>query len=250
MKKTILILAILGTLVPGTRAEFSIGFEESEGYFLGDIVNQGSGDSAWKLVNGQANIIAVAADSGKSGANGITGQSTGSGSNYVYYRYEPTAKELGGEFDPDTSILHYSFDVRINGDFGSEANLAVIAFGIGGRDKTPSDSVMLIELRNSGRIAANYGGTGDANSWTAQDHQIAPKDFATISGIVNFREGYFTVELNGIPIFQQVQGGSLAFRIPSDRNPSIIIGNLNAGDNSASGYLSWNVDNIKLSLGE
>lgn len=250
MKKTILILAILGTLVPSSQAEFAIGFEDSESYFLGDIVNQGSGGSAWELVNGRANIIAVAADFGKNGSNGITGQSTGSGSNYVYYRYEPTAKELGGEFNPATSILHYSFDVRINEDFGSEANFAIITFGIGGRDKTSSDSVMLIELRNSGRIAANYGGTGDANSWTGQDHQIAPKDFTTISGIVNFREGYFTVELNGMPMFQQVQGGSLAFRMPSDRNPSIIIGNLNAGDNSTSGYLSWSVDNIKLSLGE
>lgn len=250
MKNTILILAIMGTLVPSTQAELTIGFEESEGYSLGDIVNQGSEGSTWSMVNGRANIIAVEAGSGKDGASGITGQSTGSGSNYVFYRYEPNPKDLGAEFDPTSSILHYSFDVRINSDFGSETNFAIIAFGIGGREKDGSDSVMLIELRNSGRIAANFGGADDKNTWTGQDQLISPKDFNTISGIVNFREGFYTVELNGMPLFQQVQGGSLSFRIASDRNPSIIIGNLNAGDKSTSGYLSWSVDNIKLSLGE
>ena len=246
MKLPLVIAATTVFTLASLQADLTIGFEESEKYFVGDLREQGAAIPPWTMVNGRVNIITVEDGVGKNDSRGITGIATGNASNYVYYRYQPTEAELGGQFHPSNSILRYSFDVKIDQEFGLEQHSAIFAFAVGGTTSAGEDAVMLIEVRNNGRIAANYN-KGSENGFTGMDNQILPNQFVTISGIINFKEGYFTVELEGLPLFSNIQGGQLPLRIGGHKNPSILIGNINGGAGQEK-HLRWMVDNITLKL--
>lgn len=185
-------------------------------------------------------MVSVNATAGTSGGYGLINQQGGT-SNFTYYRIPLSNADIGTTFNASSTILDYSFDWRLNdAAFGSSNPSAVFQFAMGGTTNSASDSVLRLDVRNSGRFFAAHGG-GSA----VVDGLFTAQTRATISGQVNYATNTYTVFVNSVQQFTSVNGGNLTFLAGSVENANVYLANLNASTASTN-YLNWSADNLSV----
>ncbi|MCC5788823.1 MAG: hypothetical protein JJT75_04255 [Opitutales bacterium] len=119
-----------------------------------------------------------------------------------------TNEALGGEFDPESSVVHYSLAVKMEEVSGE---------GLSARIRLAGQAVQL-ELYNSGDLYFMDGGDADQPHRTVyqanRNHFVAEKgEFFIIDAEVDYGSKTFRLKVNDVP---QQQGNPIAFRTTGD----------------------------------
>ncbi len=241
MKKLILSLVALGSSFSLSQA-ILIDFET--GYSAGDLNGQPSSGTQWSRTLGAVNDVNVATGIGTGGSNGITGEDNGSGSNFVFYGFAPSASDLEGTFDSASSIVSYSFDWRATETLDGSTSTNIFAFIVGSDSTSGSNPALNLNIRGQGRLVANDGGSN-----RAADGLFTVNTYSTISGDIDYATKTFTVFVDGTQQYTSFNGGNLSFANAASDNAEIRLGNLSGGSLSAN-YRTWNADNISIAVPE
>lgn len=238
-KSKFLLAVLTAAALPFSAQAFTTGFETTDGYSNGNLSGQPSSGTQWTRTNGSdLSMIAVAGGVGLGGTAGLINQQ-GGGSDFTFYRIQLTNADIGTTFDADSTVLNYSFDWRLNDAlFGSNNGAPIFQFSMGGTTNTASDSALGFEIRNGGRLFLLHGG-----DTAAADGRFTPQTWHTISGQVDYGANTFTLFVDDVQQFTNVNGGNLTFRGGAVENATVYFANRNASTDNAS-YLNWSVDNL------
>jgi len=180
--------------------------------------------------------------SGASGSQAVTTQNT---AGQKTYSFAPSTADLGEAFNASSSILDYSFQLKVNGSLGGNNNDAF-------RLNIASANVFQFALLAGGYVTvADGNGSGGSTGVTFKTTTGGPTNFVatpdvyfTLAGRINYVTKTFTVSLNGINQMD-ASGSDLNFGF---KNNSAANANIQLVSNTAvdSGYRTSTLDNLSL----
>lgn len=164
----------------------------------------------------------------------------------AFFRFFPNERDLGGVFDPERSVLAFSFALRIDDDpFAHSRDTGVLVRPRIGEDSS-GHPVTPFELVDSGRF--NYADEARTIAAVAKDGTTfyAKKGvWFTVSGRVNYGANTYTLFVNGVQ--QKTEKGSLEipFRSTEGKTPNFSLRDLTDIGN---GFRQVSFDDLKLEL--
>ena len=218
----------------------------------GNLKGQPAGSTAWSGgVTGSESAILITVNEGASGTDQAActqpGSRLASASDYVF---EPSNSDLGGTFNPASSILYYSFQLKPTA-LAATYGTIVLRMRLCGSDDR--HSALNFGLGNNGSFSFSAGdGKGGGTSPVARTASKggavfvpAVDTYFTVCGSVNYANKTFTISVNGVP--QEVNGArDIPFASPSPgTTPRLDLENYSADDPL---WSSTSIDNISLSL--
>jgi len=217
----------------------------------GNLAGQPGTGTAWGGSNNSGTTAEynVTSGNGVGGSQAITSQVGITGTNFTSYSFAPTTSDLAGTFNASSSILDYSFALRLNA-VPNASNTAVTRF------RTGSELALRFEMLSTGRInMLNGNGAGGAGSAItlktttggATDFTAAANTYFTVSGQVNYSTKTYTVLVNGIA---QTIGNATAsqnFGFFNNTASSATLNVFNLNSDSAN-WISTSYDNISYAV--
>jgi len=217
----------------------------------GNLAGQPGTGTAWGGPNntGTTAEYIVTSGNGVGGTQAITSQVGIAGTNFTSYSFAPSTSDLAGTFNASSTILDYSFALRLNATTNS-SNTAVTRF------RTGSDLALRFEMLSTGRInMLNGNGTGAGGSAItlktttggATDFTAAANTYFTVSGQVNYSTKTYTVLVNGIAqtIGNATASQNFGFFNNTASSATLSVINLNS-DNA--NWISTSYDNISYAV--
>jgi hypothetical protein len=248
-------LAVIGALalpaLPGRAIviDFDSGYSATGGKGgVGSLVGQSSAGTSWsgEGTDGIAAAILITAKDGVSGSDQSARTQAGDDAHqYTSYSFAPTDADLGAVFNAASSVINYSFQLKLNGTY-SEATGVAFRLLLGG------GKVVHFDLLDNGALAIEVGkGDGTAAIIYARTespitHFRAPANtYVPVSGAINYATKTLTVTVNGVP--QTLNGNAnLGFCDPQASTAQLDIYNPHCHDPN---WISTSIDNINLSAG-
>jgi hypothetical protein len=215
----------------------------------GNLKGQPSLGSSWSGgVSGSAAAIVITENEGATGTDQaactLPGNRTTPESDYVFV---PSESDLGGTFNPTSSVLYYSFQLKpsaVATSFGT----TILRMRLCGRDD--KKAAINMGLGNNGVFnftTSDGGGTsvlakpapGGAKYFAA-----AVDTYFTVCGAINYATKTYTISVNGVP---QAMNGNTNFHFSSlsAGPPRLDLKNYGADDSL---WVSTSIDNISLSF--
>jgi len=259
MKRIPLRLALLAMTLLGANAAHAIVFTfEPSSYTTtggtggnGNLAGQPTTGTAWGGSNNSGTTAEdnITSGNGVGGSQAITSQVGITGTNFTSYSFAPTTSDLAGTFNASSSILDYSFALRLNAA-PNVSSTAVTRF------RTGSDLALRFEMLSTGRInMLNGNGAGGAGSAITlktttggvTDFIAAANTYFTISGQVNYSTKTYTVLVNSIAqtIGNAAASQNFGFFNNTASSATLTVFNLNS-DNA--NWISTSYDNISYSV--
>ncbi|HEY8966329.1 MAG TPA: hypothetical protein VIM58_07795, partial [Candidatus Methylacidiphilales bacterium] len=240
---------VLGlTLAPLTAGAVQIGFEPKEGYSIGggspadgNLVGQPSSGTQWtgSTVSGADQIRVVVSGTTQCLQTVNTGSATA-----PFYKFSPGVDDLGGTFNASTSLLVYSFRLRMDDAPGS--GTGVLLRPRIGEDGSGSP-VAAFELLNNGKFNYNDGPTTLVAKTAASADFVAPQGvYFTVAGVVNYANNTYTVAINGVPQKSSTGSAWLGFKSSTGKTANFTLRELASGTTS---YKQVSFDGLSLALG-
>ena len=218
----------------------------------GNLRGQPAGGTAWSGgATGTAAAIMVTANEGAAGTDQAACTQPGNRrtpeSDYVFV---PSSQDLGGTFNPTSSVLYYSFQLKPTAVASSYGTI-ILRIRLCGQDDRKS--AINFGLGDNGSFSFTTGdGAGGGSSIIAKPASgsgskyfvPAVDTYFTVCGAIDYAGKTFTISVNGVP--QEINGNT-HFRFSSDAAgaPRIDLKNYGADDPR---WASTAIDNISLSL--
>ncbi|MFA6962551.1 MAG: hypothetical protein WC205_17475 [Opitutaceae bacterium] len=164
----------------------------------------------------------------------------------AFFRFLPSGDDLGDVFDPESSVLAYSFNLRIDDEpFPHTRDTGVLVRPRFGED-TSGHPVTAFEFLDSGRF--NYSDETKTIAAVAKDGTTfyAKKGVMfTVSGQIDYAANTYTLFVNGVQ--QKTDAGSLAipFKSTEGKTPNFSLRDLSDTGNK---FRRVSFDDLKLEL--
>lgn len=220
-----------------------IGFEASEGYSLGNLVNQPNTGTQWI---GTANAssyapLQVVSGQGIDGGNAIQVQSSLAANSA--YRFAPSNADLGGVFSASSSVLSLSFSLRW--DSINTSSTGIGRFYIGAPTIGGTPTVLSLDWYSNGRIGFNDGTFQYATDSTGAVFAATAGAFYTITATLDYATGTYLLTVNDVT---QSRNGNenISFRNPTGTLNNII--DITTLNNQNANFQNWTIDNINYSI--
>lgn len=245
IKKNAIACLVSLSVLPVANA-LVLDFETASGYTAtggtggvqGMLVGQGA-TTKWSSnkTDTDDGSIKVKAAGGVSGSQSIQTQASNS-VNFVQYRFVPTGAELGGVFNASSTVINYSFSLKLDGEANANSTLSILRLqtGTGGND-------MKLELTANGRLGITNGSTNVTAKTESGDTFVAPANtFFTVAGTIDYATKTYTISVNGVT--QLTGSASPNFSFSTSSNPtSADLFLLNMNPNSVD-WMPVTIDNI------
>jgi len=246
--KILAILLTIGLGISGSNVAHAILIDFNDPTYTttggtggaGNLTGQGA-TTKWTGTATPTGIV-VTSGTGTLGSQGVTTQDTAGQKTYTF---APSTADLGAAFNASSSILDYSFQLKLNGSLGGNDNDAF-------RLNIASANVFQFAVLAGGYVTVTDGnGSGVTTGVTfktttggATNFVATPDVFFTLSGRINYVTKTFTVSLNGINQMD-ASGSDLNFGF---KNNSAANANIQLVSNAAlnSGYRTSTLDNLGL----
>ncbi len=244
---------------PAVRAKaITIDFDPDQGYSAkggeagtGDLRGQPAKGTQWTGgVSGKEASIVISTGDGAGGTDQSAQTQPGTAAvNRGEYTFLPSAADLGGTFDPASSVMYYSFQLKMP-TVASAYGTNILRIRIGGPDDARS-AVNFGLSDNGAFIFNNRDATGKGTIYFAETttggtdkYYPNPETYFTVSGALNYATKTFTVSVDGIP--QADHGNAnFPFRSNDSSTPAFTLINFAAGNPK---WVPTFIDNIVLSL--
>ena len=251
-KYTRLILAC-GLLLSGPGASYGmrIGFDADQGYSpTGSNFGNGNlvGQPAFSGVTAWQGSTSAGTDEIRVRPGGTSDQclQTYNGSTAApFYKYAPTAADLGGVFDPNSSVLAYSFKLRLD-----QAPLSTVGSVLRPRlgEDGSGNPVTNFELLSNGKFYYNDA----AANLTVKTTSGGPTDFVaptgtyfTVSGVVDYGRNVYLLYINGVAQLGSSGQAWLGIRSLGGKTPNFTLRELSSG---SAVYRQVSIDDLYLAL--
>lgn len=164
----------------------------------------------------------------------------------AFFRFFPSEKDLGGAFDPEGSVLAYSFILRIEDEpFAHKRDTGVLVRPRIGEDSS-GHPVTPFEFLDSGRF--NYSDETQTIAAVAKDGTTfyAKKGIPfTVSGQIDYAANTYTLFVNGVQ--QKTDKGSLAIPFKSTEGKTANFSLRDLSD-TGRGFRRVSFDDLKLTI--
>ena len=235
-------LLLLATLLPSPAKAIQIDFES--GYTTtaggGDLLNQPATGTKWTSATASGGI-SIAAKDGATGTDQAAKTQPLTSSSYGLYTFTPSDADLGIPFNATSSVIKYSFQVKLD-DEPNGGNGVALRVHLGGKavgfDLLSNGGILTAVGKSDGTRQAIFATSADGNRFQAKANT-----YVTVEGTLDYSTKTFTASVNGVAIMQ-------------DGNPKLDFADKSADTFqidlmmiSNTSYTSWipaSIDNINL----